>query len=270
MPFAEPASKNPIALSLDTHTVGGCGADEPIRLRAAARASRGMPAYVLRGALAIALLVHVLLAWWLRDLMRTQPPPDVDRIAVRLIDPIPPEPALPVPPAAPVPVTTETQIPLPMPRIVVPTPPSTTAPEKATADAPPEMSVHIYNTDGSIVMPAPGASSPSANFVPRSTAPSPIMLPHRPIKIRPNYFAKAWRAPQNENLLGEALRKTADFVDENLTVKKEFTTPWGSKIKCAAGFMVIMAAAGCGWGMPPPPGGRPTEHWKPATELDEE
>jgi len=199
------------------------------------------------------------------------PPEPVDegRIDVRLINAPPPEPQIPEPPPPPV---REIEIPRPVsPRaapVVRALPTPTPAPPAPASDAP----LQLVDREGSILLPKDDgkgdAPAPNA-FIAQSTAPSRLMGPHRPLKIRPNYFARAWRAPENENLLGQTLRKAYEFVDENLTAKKEFTTPWGTKIKCQAGFMFVMAMGGCGWGFPPPPGGRPTEHWKPATELDE-
>ncbi|MEP6939026.1 MAG: hypothetical protein ABI846_04630 [Rudaea sp.] len=242
---------------------------EGVRQRASSR--RDLPWWsrrLLATALAIAVAAHLLVAWWLRDLM--QPPllsADEGRVDVRLIDAPPPEPPVPDPPPPP---ERERAAPSPAPRRVA----AAARAVAATPDAAPasDAPLQLVDREGSIVLPKEDGKadslSPSA-FIAQSTAPTRLMGPHRPLKIRPNYFARAWRAPENENLLGETLRKVSEFVDENLTAKKEFTTPWGSKIKCQAGFMFVMAMGGCGWGFPPPPGGRPTEPWKPATELDE-
>ena len=182
---------------------------------------------------------------------------------------MPDEPALPLPPIAPArPPQAAAAAPAGSFRRPAPAPVQIDTPQSETA----ELSLHLYNADGSISLPGAAATedkAPRADFVPRATAPSALMGPHRPLKMRPNYFAKVWHAPQNETLLGETLRKIGDYVDDNLTVQKEFTTPSGAKIKCKAGFMFIMAAAGCGWGFAPE-WGKPTAHWKPATELDEE
>lgn len=244
---------------------------EAVRTRVRDRQAPALAHAARRIALLIALCVHALLAWWLYTLMRQPPSADSGRIEVRLIEPAPPEPALPEPSAAVVvhaPPLMPARVEIPRTRSTEPAPRQKPEPE-AQATAVPE--IHIYNPDGSITLPAQTvAQDDPSHFVARSTAPSALMARHRPLKMRPNYFAKAWRAPENENLLGETLRKIYEFADDNMTAKKEFTTPWGSKIKCEAGFLIIMARAGCGWGYPPPPGGREIEHWKPATELDEE
>lgn len=237
-----------------------------LRERALAHARARPPASpraLKLGALALAVLAHLLFALWLRDLMRMPPATDNDRIAVTLIDAPPPEPALPEPP-------------LPLPRVPAPVAArsilsarAAPAPD-ATPSAPPP-SLHLYNPDGSIALP-PATNdaltvrvAPDA-FIAQSTAPSLLMLPHRPLKIRPNHFAGVWKSGKSVELFD----RLNELIDEHLTVKKEMTTPWGSKVKCQATYLFVIAVAGCGWGFPPPPGGRPTEHWKPATELDEQ
>lgn len=244
---------------------------EAVRARVRSRQTPAPAGAARRIALLIALCVHALLAWWLYALMRQPAGTDSGRIEVRLIEAVPPEPALPEPSAAAAvhaPRLERANVGTPRTSNIEPTSPRT---REAAEQAPAAPAIHIYDPDGSIALPAErvAADDPS-HFVAPSTAPSALMARHRPLKIRPNYFAKAWRAPENETLLGETLRKIYEFADDNLTAKKEFTTPWGSKIKCEAGFLIVMARAGCGWGYPPPPGGRPIEHWKPATELDEE
>jgi len=249
---------------------------EAVRARASTR--RDLPWWsrrLLLAALALAVATHVFFVWWLHDLMLPPAPVDEGRIDVRLIDAPPPEPQMPEPPA---PLVRETESARPVspraaPASVRALPTATPAsPTPATPEPASDAPLQLVDREGSILLPKDdgkaAAPAPDA-FIAQSTAPSRLMGPHRPLKIRPNYFAHAWRAPENENLLGQTLRKAAEFVDENLTAKKEFTTPWGTKIKCQAGFMFVIAMGGCGWGFPPPPGGRPTEHWKPATELDE-
>ena len=249
-----------------------CALHEGVRARATLRRPSRPPRRVLRIALAIALLAHGLLGWWLRDLMQPQAAVDDERIEVRLIDPMADEPALPLPPVAPTRTPRAAIVPTgpasaPSFRLAAPSSAQSASPQAEAA-----LSLQIYKADGSISLPAEAGaaqSAPHADFVPRATAPSALMGPHRPLKMRPNYFAKNWRAPQKETLLSESLRKIGEYVDDNLTVRKEFTLPSGAKIKCEAGFMFIMAAAGCGWGFAPE-WGKPTAHWKPATELDEE
>jgi hypothetical protein len=253
-----------------------------VRERALARAAPQpqWPRWLRIGVLIAALLLHIVLALWLRDLMRPQFTADRDRILVTLIDAPLPEPPLPEPPVAP--ARTVPSAPTRPVRIdasaaavrsIVRT--QARAPVSATmatsvtvAPAVPEL--RIYNVDGSLNVPKDlveqiDAAQPKPNFIVQSVEPSPIMLPHRPLKIRPNYFAKAWVHPVRETLLDAGINKLNDLL-RSAGTSKEFTTPSGDKVVCS--WILIMG--GCQWGFPPPPGGRPTEPWKPATVLDEQ
>jgi len=245
---------------------------EGIRARALAHAraheTRG-PRSLRILAISTAVLLHLIAAVWLYLLMRPHPMLDEGRIEVRLLDAAPAEPALPEPPAPiqpPPPVSTTAVMARRAPAAIESNPaPSSVVPSESTTQ------MHIFNADGSIDIPAEVADQTDAgqlpHFIPKSTAPSSLMTLKRPVKIRPNHFASAWKAPENENLLGAALRKTAEFVDKNLSVEKEFDTPLG-KIKCKAAFMIVMAGGGC-VDVPPKPYEPPAEKWKPATVLDE-
>jgi len=217
-------------------------------------------------AISTAILLHLLAAGCLYLLMRPHPTLDENRIEVRLLDAAPAEPVLPEPPSVrPPPLTSAAVATQRAP--AARHPPVVTSAASVEPTAPP----HIFNIDGSIDIPAEVAdqfdAAPPSRFIPGSTQPSPLMTLKRPVKIRPNHFAGAWKAPENENLLGAALRKTAEFVDKNLSVEKEFNTPLG-KVKCKAAFMIVMAGGGC-VDVPPKPYEPPEEKWKPATVLDE-
>lgn len=224
------------------------------------------PRPVVGAAIVCAVLAHLLLALWLRDLMRTRPAAaDSDRIAVRLIDAPPPETALPEPP----PPSAPAFVPARAAHAASVSPNAAATMSAATSPVSAPL-LHLYNPDGSIALPPEKGDGLTARIVPdafvaQRIAPSPLMAPHRPYKIRPNHFAAAWKSGETIDFFDHL----NEFIDEHLTVKKEMTTPWGSKIKCEATYLFIVAVGGCGWGFPPPPGGRPTEHWKPATELDE-
>lgn len=213
-------------------------------------------------AVTIAVLAHVLLALWLRHLMHAPPAFDDGRIEVRLIDAPAPEPELPVPPVV---VRPQAPVASLAPRASkAPAAPAPAAPQETPSGI---QQLSLYNIDGSIIVPPETKSAVAESaFIPKSTAPSALMLPHRPLKIRPNHFAGVWKSGKSIDLFD----RLNELIDDHLTAKKEMTTPWGSKIKCEAKYLFIIAVAGCGWGFPPPPGGRPTEHWKPATELDEQ
>jgi hypothetical protein len=245
-------------------------ASEGVRARALAHAraheARG-PRSLRIVAISAAILLHLIAAVWLYLLMRPQPMLDEGRIEVRLLDATPVEPVLPEPPPStrpPPPLSTTAAA--PRAPVATESPPlPSVAPVESTAQP------HVFNSDGSVDIPAEVADQTDAgqlpHFIARSTVPSTLMQLKRPVKIRPNHFASAWKAPENENLLGAALRKTAEFVDKNLSVEKEFDTPLG-KIKCKAAFMIVMAGGGC-VDVPPKPYEPPAEKWKPATVLDE-
>ena len=225
---------------------------------------------VRRGALLFAVLLHLILALWIHFATRLQPTDDGDRIEVRLLNAPPTEPSLPEPPSAPL----RANVPSSTNQRTVEVPISPPPPPRTDVVPQQEVTLHLFNADGSVAIPrentaSHSTSAPGNTFISTVVAPSPLLQTRRPIKLRPNHFASMWRTPANENLLGTALRKTAELVDEKLTVRKEFTTPWGSKVKCQASYMLVMALAGCGWGIPPKPY-EPEERWKPATVLDEE
>lgn len=258
----------PEMLQPEGEAVDDCS--EGIRARALAHAraheTRG-PLSLRIVAISTAILLHLIAALCLYLLMRPHPMIDQDRIEVRLFDATPVEPALPEPPPStrpPASVSTAAVVQRAPVATGNPAPPSV-APVESMARP------HVFNSDGSIDIPAEVADQTDAgqqpHFIPKSTEPSPLMMLKRPVKIRPNHFASAWKAPQNENLLGAALRKTAEFVDKNLSVEKEFDTPLG-KIKCKAAFMIVMAGGGC-VDVPPKAYEPPAEKWKPATVLDE-
>ena len=220
--------------------------------------------------------MHLALFVGLYEAMKPHLVEETEVMHVELIDAPLAEPALPEPPPhmlAPSAPTPQLMVVAPRVRSSEQTsarPSSTPAP--SVHATPPTPQYRAYNLDGSLNVPKDlvelmDAALPKPNFIPKSTAPSPIMLPHRPMKIRPNYFADKWtHSWHNETLLG----RVAEFIDDNLTTKKEFTTPWGTTVKCEAAFLLVIAGGACGWGFPPPPGGRPIEYWKPATVLDEQ
>ncbi len=214
------------------------------------------PSLVRIGAFVALLLMYAVLLLGLRDAMRVIPAPQESAIQVTWIDLRQPEPPLPLPEAKP----HATSLPAMPRRVSAPSPvamaPSVPAPSTA------EPMLHVYNVDGSVMLPRDFSTradrdSMQASFVPQSTAPSSIMRPQRPLKVRPNHFARNWQAPPGESLLGS-------FVREHLTAQTEFVTPWGTHVKC--GLIVFMG--GCSWG--PGPVWMPSQRWQPATELDEE
>ncbi len=239
--------------------------------RAAAAPRKLLPRALWVSALIAALLLHLLLGLWLRDLMRPRFVEDRDRILVTLIDTSPPEPPLPEPvapsrvaapgePAArPQPARTDTIVPRAQRT------PQTSALAATNEDkAQPAQRYRAYNTDGSLNIPKDlveqiDAARPQPNFIARSVAPSPIMLPHRPLKIRPNHFDQYWRGA-GWTLLDDV----SQFVDDNLVKKKIFTDSSGDKYECVWALVIVtcMDIPRNAWEPPP-------EKWKPASVLDE-
>ena len=243
-------------------------------LKRVAAPSYRLPRPLWIGVLVAALLLHLLLGLWLRDLMRPQIVEDRDRILVTLIDAPSPEPPLPepvAPPRAMAPNTSGAR-----PQAIAPTRSETIA-ARAQATLPahdaaavttqstqPAPQFRTYNPDGSLNVPKDlveqiDAMRPKPNFIAKSIAPSPIMLPHRPLKIRPNHFDQYWR--------GEGwtlLHDVSQFVDDNLVKKKIFTDSSGGQYECVWALIIVtcMDIPRKAWEPPP-------EKWKPASVLDE-
>ncbi|HEY8011026.1 MAG TPA: hypothetical protein VIE67_08520 [Rudaea sp.] len=241
-------------------------------LKRAAAPPHRLPRPLWIGALAAALLLHLLLGLWLRDLMRPQVVEDRDRILVTLIDALPPEPPLPVaPPRAAAPSTSAAR-----PQAAAPARNGAIAPRAqstlpvhdaaavTTQSTQPAPQFRAYNPDGSLNVPKDlveqiDAMRPKPNFIAKSIAPSPIMLPHRPLKIRPNHFDQYWRG-SGWTLLDDV----SQFVDDNLVKKKIFTDSSGGQYECVWALIIVtcMDVPRKAWEPPP-------EKWKPASVLDE-
>lgn len=224
--------------------------------------------------LVAALLLHLLLGLWLRDLMRPQIVEDRDRILVTLIDAPPPEPPLPEPVAPPraaapsasaarpqanAPARNETIA--PRTQATLPAHDTAAMTARSTQPAP---QFRAYNPDGSLNVPKDlveqiDAMRPKPNFITKSIAPSPIMLPHRPLKIRPNHFDQYWRGA-GWTLLDDV----SQFVDDNLVKKKIFTDSSGGQYECVWALIIVTCMDIPRKAWEPPPG-----KWKPASVLDE-
>ena len=204
--------------------------------------------------LALALHVLILIAWR-SALHEQQPASDASVISVELFDapaePALPEPAAPLHGAPAVPVAprfpTTARAPIVQSR----------APRSDAPEVPPE--VHAYNPDGSIDIPDDLASQldraqPRADFTPLQVAPSPILNPRRPLKVRPNHFAQYWNGTDGMPL-HEAMWRY-------VTVTKEFVAPWGGHYGCAW-ILILVACAD----IPDKPW-NPPQTWQPAAELD--
>ena len=140
--------------------------------------------------------------------------------------------------------------------------PPTAAPPEAQQEAPPPAvdQLRLFNQDGSANVPDDLAlqieqARPKADFIARDFSPSPILQARRPLKVRPNHFAKDWVGTDGKPLHQQ-------FFD-SVTMVKEFTAPWGGRYGCAW-ILILVACAD----VPDKPWNPPTT-WKPATEQDE-
>jgi hypothetical protein len=209
------------------------------------------------GALAFLFLLHAVMLVGLREAMRLRMVPDETPIHVSWIDLPQPEPSLPQPSAVPAHHSAPSRRFINVPQTITP-------PTESPVVGEPEF--RAYNPDGSVNIPSDLAQQtdrarPEPSFTSDLTDSSTIMRHQRPLKVRPNHFAQTWYTPSDSPL--------ADFVERNLTARKEFRTPWGSKIVCVANPILFAVLGGCAWGFPPPHW-EPTVTWKPAGMLDEQ
>jgi len=233
-----------------------------VRLRALARrvpepVRAPLPVWI---AVALASLLFALFGRWLNSLPRPLTPTTSVQVFLRDELTAAAEPALPVPPlhraSAPARVTAQ-----PMAAAAPAAPPAA----ESEAVEPPSP-LHIFNPDGSIDLPAeatPRNDALVASFdaPPRSADGVRIMKHVRALKVRPNHFAGNFRASSSSTL--------TDFVDEHLTVTKEFTLPWGTHVECKGVGLGVAWLGGCGWYTPY----RyyvPQALWRPASVLDEQ
>ncbi|HZX91793.1 MAG TPA: hypothetical protein VFE67_14220 [Rudaea sp.] len=216
----------------------------------------GLPPRWRRWGWLLALALHLAVLIGLRSALREQAlAPEATVVSVELIDapaePSMPEPA-PLPPhgAPPTPITPRPSI-APIAR--------SPAPPPVTPDAPPEF--HAYNRDGSVAIPDDLAAQldnaqPRAAFIPLKVAPSPLLNPRRPLKVRPNHFAQYWSGTDGMPLHESMWRY--------VTATKEFVAPWGGHYGCAW-ILILVACAD----IPDKPW-NPPQTWQPATQLDEQ
>jgi hypothetical protein len=167
------------------------------------------------------------------------------------------------------------------------TPDGRAAPDQTKVGAdesPPELA--LFNPDGSIKL--PNGLPRISDEIQAKPADSPIMQPLRRGRVRPNHFDAVWREPAHNLSLSNAVIK---FVADKLnTSEKVLRLPWGTKVVCSSGFAlgdsekgtgralpsssgparVLLDLGGwCGFGYAPPADGtRPSESWKPSTDLD--
>jgi hypothetical protein len=233
---------------------------DAVREHALTRPAHGAssPHHWRRWAWLVALALHLLILVSLRSALREQErAPEASVISVELID-MPAVPPLPEP--APL------LVPRALPTAVAPRPamaalrhlPGSPAVPPTASEASPEF--HAYNPDGSVDIPDDLVAQldgvgPRADFIPLKVAPSPILNPRRPLKVRPNHFAQYWSGTDGMPLHESMWRY--------VTATKEFVTPWGGHYGCAW-ILILVACAD----IPDKPW-NPPQNWQPATELDE-
>lgn len=208
----------------------------------------------------LALALHLAVLIGLRSALREQPvAPEATVVSVELID-APAEPPMPEPALLPLrsapPMRGE-----PPPSIVRPRPPIARSPAPPLLAPEPPPDFHAYNRDGSVDIPDDlvaqlDNAQPRADFIPLKVAPSPILNPRRPLKVRPNHFAQYWSGTDGMPLHESMWRY--------VTATKEFVTPWGGRYGCTW-VLILVACAD----IPDKPW-NPPQSWQPATALDEQ
>lgn len=200
------------------------------------------------------LVAHVLGYVVLRQMPEMRPSERESFLQVELLDAAPAPPPMPEPvPRSPKPLAAENPA-RAAPRI--PAPPAA-APAAPSVEAEPPV---LFNRDGSANVPDDLAEQldrarPRPNFIPFVVEPSPILADKRPLKVRPNHFARYWNGTD-----GKPLHET---VWKYVTATKEFDVPWGGRWACT----LVLVVVACG-DVPRKPWS-PPQTWKPATELDE-
>ena len=205
----------------------------------------------------LALALHLAVLIGLRFSLRELPAaPEATVVTVRLID-APAEPPMLEP--APVPIPSAAPPMRSAPRLRIAPRPPIMSPAAPQAEAPPE--IHAYNRDGSLDIPDDLAAQldnaqPRADFTPLKVAPSPILNPRRPLKVRPNHFAQYWSGTDGMPL--------HESIWRYVTASKEFVAPWGEHYGCTW-ILIVVACAD----IPDKPW-NPPQTWQPATQLDEQ
>ena len=205
------------------------------------------PPYDRRGialALIVALLLHLLGFWFVRDWMqlRLDPEDRSDVLRVTLIERTEPLPS----PPPPVEELEPLEVPAPpmrSPRRTAPRANRQTvvaAPSTPAVDATPQ--VRLYGPDGRLDLPklsAEPAMGPPYEFHAPAVVKSPIMRHESPLPYTATEFEQYW-PPDDETALGAFVRRN--------TVSKTWRTKDGGQISCT--WMLFIG--GCGWGYAPP------------------
>jgi hypothetical protein len=227
-----------------------------VRIRALARRDHraGHAARLRLWGWLLALALHLLLVVGIVQRSRHAPAePVAETIRVELLDAPAPLPALPQPPARAPRVAT------PAARARAPAPVSTPSPLPTPPSADPQ-APRLFDAEGSPIVPGDlveqlDRAQPLPGYIARSVAPSPLLQPKRPLKVRPNHFAQYWDDSDSLPL--------HDRMWRHVLVTRQFDVPWGGQWACAW-VLILVACAD----VPRKPW-NPPQTWKPATELDE-
>lgn len=230
-----------------------------VRVRALARrpVDPERPRRVGRVAWLVALLLHLVLVVGLRVALRQQPrAPATDQVLrVTLLDEPIAEPALPSPAPSIRPLVTT-----PARRHRAATAlPRSEAPAKQVPPEP-DSAPHLFDEGGAAALPRDivtqlDGMQPRPDFVARRYDPSPLLMPKRPLKVRPNHFAAMWAGSDGKPL--------SETIWEPLTFVAEFRAPWGGRYACGL-ILVLFACADI-----PDKAWNPPQTWAPASVLDE-
>ncbi len=194
------------------------------RLYAARRPDRRLMGIVI----ALVVLLHVLLGWWLWVASRPYPirfpVAPTQALVVRLIpatQPMPPPPAIVLPPplSAPAPAPHAPPRPAPPPARVAP-------PAAVTPTSTPAGTLRLYSPGGTLVLPENRTPQPVAAFAPQLPRANMDLNPRQVVApTRHTVFSQHW-VPANENLLQKYVRKAMQEVTVPVRL------PGNTHIKC--------------------------------------
>ncbi len=178
--------------------------------------------------LALVLLLHVLLGWWLwvasRPYPISAPRAPGAALIVRLISatrPLPPPPPITLPPPLTAPLPAAHAPPRPAPPAARRAPPAVPVPSSTPAGT-----LRLYSPGGTLVLPRSTVRQPIAAFVARPPSANVDLNPRVVIAPpRHTVFSNAW-VPKDENLLQKYVRKTM----QEITVPVRL--PGNTRIKC--------------------------------------
>ncbi|WP_297919316.1 hypothetical protein [Metallibacterium sp.] len=178
--------------------------------------------------LALVLLLHVLLAWWLFVASRpyaisiTRPPGEA--LIVRLIPshrPLPPPPTITLPPPLTAPAPSAHAPPRLAPPAARPAPPAVPTPSSTPAGT-----LRLYSPNGTLILPKSALTPPVAAFAPQAPRANVDFNAHTIIAPpRRTVFSNAW-VPKNETLLDKYVRKTLQEVTVPVRL------PGNTRVKC--------------------------------------